>query len=174
MNTTLVPEEEAQPLYLYDPTTGEVVSREPSLAAALAKVDELEAMLADIERERRGERARTRQLLARLNDARIGYTRRAEVISIFDEWRTECGHQRARLTNDRFDAVATLLEVKKPEAYPREAFSTAIAGAKFDPFVTRRKNGSEHKHDDLALICRDGKTFEEFIRRAPVKEDEVL
>lgn len=150
---------------------GELHGRKPSLSEALERVAELTAQLEDLERERRRERAHVRLLLARLDDNRTTYGRRAEVEAVFDLWRTECGHKNARLSADRFDAVRALLEVKRPQPYPPEAFEAAIAGARFDPFVTTRKNGSQQKHDDLALICRDGKTFESFIKRAPRPEE---
>jgi len=146
---------------------GEIVGRVPSLSEALRRVAELQGQVEDLERDMRRARARERELLRGKAAERREYPRRDEVQSIVAEWREVCGHKRARLTDDRFDAVRALLEVTKPEPYPREAFSAAIAGAKFDPFVTRRKNGTEQKHDDIALICRDGKTFENFIKRAP-------
>ena len=146
---------------------GELVGDMPSLSNVLGRVVELEAEVADLERDMRRARARERWLLSQLEDDRAGYGRRDEVEDIFNEWRRVCGHQNARLTMDRFDVIRKLLEVSRPAAYPREAFAAAFAGAAYDPFVTRRRNGSEHRHDDIALICRDGKTFESFIRRAP-------
>jgi hypothetical protein len=159
-------DEDQEGIYLVS-KDGEIVSREPSLTQVLEHVEELEAQLADIERERRGERARTRLLLARIEDNRLNYDRRDEVRSVFDEWRERCGHKNARLTADRFDAVRSLLEVKRPAPYPRAAFSAAIAGAQYDPYTVQRKNGGVKKFDDLSLICRDGAHFEDFIQRRP-------
>ncbi|HZL17756.1 MAG TPA: hypothetical protein VFG23_08425 [Polyangia bacterium] len=151
---------------------GELVGRMPSLTEALERIVTLQGQLADIERERRGERARVRNLMAQIHNDRGTYERRAEVEEITREWRGVCGHPKARLTDDRFDAVRALLEVTKPEPYSRESFSLAFAGAAHDPYVTTRKNGSRQKHDDLALVCRDGKTFEEFQKRAPRHVDD--
>lgn len=149
---------------------GEIVG-EITLSIALDRVQELEAQLRDIERERRGERARVRFLLAQIEDDRDSYERREEVVSIFNEWREKCKHKSARLTNDRFDAIRRLLDITKPQPYPREAFTAAIGGAAYNPYLTQRKNGSWKRHDDIALICRSGEKFEEFIKRAP-KEGE--
>lgn len=146
---------------------GEIVSREPKLSEALQTIERLELELQDVERERRTQRAHIKRLYAELARDRASYERRDEVESIHREWATVCGHGNSRLTDDRFDAVRRLLEVTKPKAYPREAFSAAFAGAAFDPFITRRKNGTEHRHTDLELICRDGAHFESFIKRAP-------
>lgn len=166
----MIAEEAPQELYVVT-QDGEIVSREPSLTLALERIEELERQLLDLERERRGERARMRLLLARIEENRANYPRHEEVQEIFAAWRSWCGHPRARLTNDRFDAIRALLEVTKPRPYTREHFALAIAGAAYDPFVTRRKNGTSQRHDDAALIFRDGKTFEGFIKRAP-KEGE--
>lgn len=150
---------------------GEIVGRMPSLTEALGRVMELEAQIADLERERRGERARTRLLLARLDDNRSTYPRRDEVLSIFGEWQEVCGHKNARLTPDRFDCLRALLDVTKPAAYPREFFSAAIAGAAFDAYTASRKNGSVKRFDELTLIFRDGAHAEDFAKRAPTKEN---
>lgn len=154
-------------LYLVSASTGEIVSREPSLAAALMEIERLELAIQDIERERRIQRARVAQLTAELEDKRAAYDRRDEVEDIFKEWAIVCGHPNARLTDDRFDAIRALLEVKRPKPYPREAFNVAIAGAAYDPYVSRRKNGSQKRHDDISLVCRDGQHFEDFCKRAP-------
>lgn len=153
---------------------GELIGRNPSAGELLAKVAELTGTVEDLERDMRRARARERLLLSQLEDDRAAYDRMPELLDIMDEWRKKCGHSRARLTDDRFDAIRRLLEVKRPEPYPREAFSRAIDGAAFDPYRRQRKNGSWQTYDDIALVCRSGQHFEEFIRRAPaqnVKED---
>jgi hypothetical protein len=43
----------------------------------------------------------------------------------------------------------------------------AVAGAAFDPFVSRRRNGTEHRHDDWDLIFRSSDKFEQFCCKAP-------
>ena len=151
---------------------GELVGRLPSVTEALQRVAELQGQVEDLERDMRRARARERALLADKAAERRDYPRRDEVQEIVAEWRDVCGHKNARLSDDRFDAVRALLDVAKPKPYPREAFSAAIAGAAFDPFTTTRKNGTQEKHDDIELICRNGKTFEGFIKKAPRAPDE--
>ena len=146
--------------------SGEFIGRAPSLGEALERVAELQGQVDDLERDLRGKRLRIRGLESQLVDLRANYDRQDELKSIFDEWREVCGHKRARLSPDRFDAIRGLLEVTRPEPYPREAFTAAIAGAAYDPFITRRRNGTQERHDDIALICKSGKHFEGFIRRA--------
>jgi hypothetical protein len=43
----------------------------------------------------------------------------------------------------------------------------AIDGAAFDPYTTKRKNGSTKRHDDFTLIFRNADKMEEFANRAP-------
>lgn len=162
--------EEQDRLYLVS-KDGEVLSREPTLPEALKRVVELEGDVKRLEADLRVKRA----TISKLNGALYGraeYERAAEVQEIFGEWARVCGHERARLTNDRFDAIRSLLEVTKPEPYPRQAFSMAFAGAAFDPWTKRRKNGSVKRFDDIARhICKSGDSFEEFVKRAPTKEN---
>lgn len=160
------PQEPQQGIYLVT-QGGEIVSREPSLTQALQRIEQLEGELQDVERERRNQRAHIKRLQSLLDQDRRAYDRRDEVVSIHREWAEQTGHRNSRLTDDRFDAIRALLEVEKPKPYPREAFTAAIAGAVFDPYITRRRNGSEKRHDDIALVCRDGQKFEDFILRAP-------
>lgn len=149
---------------------GEIVGRTPNPVEMLAKIAELTGTVEDLERDMRRARHRERLLLSRLEEDRADYPRFDEVFTIFDEWRAVCSHGRARLTDDRFDAVRRMLEVTKPEPYPREAFTRAFEGAAFDPYRRQRKNGTWQRFDDIALICRSGQHMEEFIRRAPRKE----
>lgn len=154
-------------LYVVDSATGEVLEREASREELWERVVELEGLLRDAERDLRGKRTRIRFLEAQLQDDRVEYDRKDEVQSIFDEWRTVCRHPKSRLTPDRFDAIRGLLEVTKPQPYPREAFSAAIAGAAFDPYTRVRKNGTVQIFDDVEMVMRSGKSFEEFCKRAP-------
>lgn len=154
-----------QELWLVDRQTGELISRDPSSQQLRDYIAKLEGDLANAERDLRGKRARVSTLEGQLDMRPETYDRRVEVEEIVGEWRQVCGHPNARLTPDRFDCVRRLLEVTKPKPYERRHFSLAFVGAAHDPFVTRRKNGTEQKHDDLTHIC---KHFEEFIKRGPL------
>jgi hypothetical protein len=149
-------------LRLVNTQTGEIVE-DIQLDNALRRVEELEADVANLEKDLRAKRA----LITRLNRdrerERRAYEDRQVVESIFGEWQRECSHPHSKLTAERFDAIRGMLE----KGYKREQFSLAIAGAKFDPFCTKRKNGTVQRHDDIELICREGVKFESFANRAP-------
>jgi len=161
------PKRDPEQAGLYVVKGDEIISRTPTVTELLERNDELERQIADLEKERRQQRTVIGSLKAQLDESPLKYDRRDEVAEIFYEWQRVCGHERSRLTLDRFQCIRHLLDVVHPRPYPREAFSKAIAGAAFDAFTKRMRNGRLQRYDDIALICRDGKTFESFIRRAP-------
>lgn len=153
---------------------GEVVTPE-------ALVEEIEKLRVDLKMAQRDVRAKNRRIAEIERDKaeeRKNYERRGDIERIWTYWNRRLGQDKA-LTADRFDAVRGMLEEEKlvqvegrkraqrVPAYELEDFKRAIDGAWFDPFITQRRNGTEQRHDDLALICRDGKSFESFIARAP-------
>jgi hypothetical protein len=88
------------------------------------------------------------------------------------------------LSPARFDAVAALAEMtelrvvegedgkkrrRKVKRYDPAAFKEAIDGCCFDCYRKQRKNGSWQEFNDLELICRDAKQFEEFRQRCPLR-----
>jgi hypothetical protein len=152
---------------LYVVSGDEIIGRTPTVKELLDRNDELERQILDLEKERRQQRTVITRLKSELDTTPAHYDRADEVGEIFSEWRSICQHPNARLTLDRFHAIRRLLDVMHPRPYPREAFSLAIRGAAYDPFVKRMKNGRVHRYDDIELICRDGVHFEGFIRRAP-------
>lgn len=84
---------------------------------------------------------------------------------LFEFWRQECNHKRSKFTVERFWLIEPFLE--DTEHYGPEICRRAIAGAAFDPFTTKRKNGSTKRHDDWELIFRNAGKVEEFCNRAP-------
>lgn len=163
----------AQPLRLVD-AAGVVYDRDEELDALHEQVEALKHELT----VKIGVIAR---LKADKVKARLEHKRRPEILSIFAEWQIECNHPRSGLTDDTFDCVLALLETRvvrgsaddgscegcASTVYDRVHFSRAIAGAKFDPFISTQKNGRKRRHDHLAKICEGGKTFESFCNRAP-------
>lgn len=115
------------------------------------------------ERDLRGKRSLIAKLRRDEDADRRTYEHRAMVEDVHAEWQRECKHPNSKLTAERFDAVRTLIE----KGYEREQFARAIAGAAYDPFTKQRRNGSIQRFDDLELVCRDGKHFEDFANRAP-------
>ena len=142
----------ARHLTLVDADTGEIVGHEDpgdelkALRASLARQEKLiTALKADKARERKN------------------YVRRATVEEIFEAWQQATGKTRSRLTDDRFDAVRALLELKEP--YTLEQFQLMLAGLERFPFVVygaRRSSGSEESRKvDIAYVCEKGARFEE-------------
>lgn len=154
-------------LKLVDLDTGEVLDDEIGIGVLKDRIASLEEALALAERDLRAKRRRISELERDKRAEREHYERRDEVASIFAEWAEVCGKRRAKLSDDRFDAIRALLDVTKPKPYTREHFTLAIQGAAYDPFIVRRKNGSAKRFDDIALICKGASQFEEFIRKAP-------
>lgn len=157
--------------------TGEVVEHKET-ANLLARIEQLQGDLKAAEKDLVVKRRQLTELRADKVRERTEYAGREKVRKVHDYWNRRLGNKLA-LTADRFDAVRGMLEetdlvpveggkAKKVLAftYP-EDFKRAVDGAWFDPFVTKQKNGREKRHDDLALICRDAKTFRSFMERAP-------
>lgn len=104
----------------------------------------------------RYERERDPEVKARAHD---GWRTIAE---LFDYWRRHCKHPGSRFSAKRFHVALPYVE-----AHGIDLCRRAIDGAAFDPFTTRRKNGSTKRHDGWELIFRDDAKFEEFANRAP-------
>jgi hypothetical protein len=85
-------------------------------------------------------------------------SRAATALSIFNFWKTECGHETASFTPKRKRRVLERLK----QGYPPERIQLAIRGCVASPFH-QGQNDSGTKYDDLELICRDGEHLEKFI-----------
>lgn len=85
-------------------------------------------------------------------------------IELFKLWQELCGHPRSAWSAARFEQVRPFLD-----KHGSEICAKAIRGAAFEPFCTRRKNGTVKRHDGWGLIFRttDPDKFEEFVNRAP-------
>ncbi len=150
-------------IHLLDTATGEL---EPATRNVLhERIHDLEQDLANAERDLRKARRRITALEADKERERQGFEQRQLVLELFEFWQRRCKKPRSKLTSDRFDALRKALEA----GYSAKEIAMAIAGAAFDPFVTQAKNGREIKHNDLELICRDGKHIEGFANKAPIK-----
>jgi hypothetical protein len=91
----------------------------------------------------------------------------AIIREVFDTWRVACGHERAKLTQDRRSKVRARLR----EGYTSSDLMEAVHGAAIGAYV----DGRGHKWDDLTLICRSGTNVERFIaiRQANTVGDEL-
>lgn len=158
----------------YDSESGEVIPEAPEIL-------KLRQDLANAERELRRHRRRITELERDAAQERLDYDRRDDVERIALYWWRKCRRSDKRVnpvSAIRFDAVRLLLESTRIEvvngkrirvpAYELIAFKEAIDGAAYDHYSKQRKNGSDVHYDDLELICRDGKHFEEFRSRRPL------
>lgn len=91
------------------------------------------------------------------------------VHTFFKKWQRATGHTRSRFTADRFVVALSFFD-----DYEDEMIERGISGIAFDPYVTRRKNGTEQRHDGWELLFRDAGKFEEFCNRAPLGKTETL
>lgn len=170
---------------LVDDETGEVVPKE--VASLLEQVEALKVDKKMLRRDITAKNRRLAELERNKVEERLHYERRAEIERVATYWHRKCrAEDYARpvpkvqpMAPDRFDAVRGILEIeriivdeetgkkRRESFYSPEDFKRAIDGASFDPFKTQRKNGSWQTHDDLELICRSSKHFDEFIQKAP-------
>jgi hypothetical protein len=74
-----------------------------------------------------------------------------------------CNHEGAEWTLERWNAIRPFLRGRK---YGLEKCLRAIAGARFDSWSTRRKNGTLFRFDTFDVIFSQ-KHFEEFVAKAP-------
>ena len=86
-----------------------------------------------------------------------------EAGELFNFWKRMTGHKKSEWSLDRFELVEPFLK-KDGQLLCR----IAVVGAAYDPFITRRKNGSLNRHDGFDLIFRNREKFEEMANRAPV------
>jgi hypothetical protein len=160
---TVAPEPADEPIVLVLGGQTHVVKPDDPAWPIAFHARETDVSLELAERDLRGKRALIAKLRKDEAAERQSYPQRPMVEDIHAEWARECKHPNSKLTAERFDAVRSMIEA----GYTREQFARAIAGAAYDPFSVKRKNGTVKRFDDLELICRDGKHFEDFANRAP-------
>lgn len=76
------------------------------------------------------------------------------VQTLFDHWRVVHNHGNAKLTSDRRSKVKARLR----DGYTVQDITEAIEGALVDPALQQNERGVVY--DDLATICKDGRTLE--------------
>lgn len=89
---------------------------------------------------------------------------------LFRAWRVRCNHPRSPWTTDRFWDIEPFLSSGKYGKTLEDRVmlcARAIAGAGFDAFTVKRKNGSTKRFDEWTRIHKDSTQFEEFANRAP-------
>ncbi len=83
----------------------------------------------------------------------------------FNVWRSLCNHPRSEWTAERFALALPYLKSKTYEPL----IDRAIAGIAYDPFVTKRKNGTRQRHDGWHLLFKGTDQFESYVNRAPLE-----
>lgn len=83
-------------------------------------------------------------------------------IKHFQAWRVISKHPRCQWTHERFFLIEPFLK-----RYDDAMIERAIAGHCFDPFITRRKNGTQRHHNGWELLWKDQGHFEEACNKAP-------
>lgn len=151
--------------------TGEVPDDAPqTLAEALDVIAEMRDQLDGAEKDVRAWRTRY-AILKRDKDREAKNSEWWPIAKrVFDYWRDRCRHPRCAFTIERFRLIEPFLtDSQYGETLPeREALCRrAIDGAAYDPFITKRKNGTSKRHDGIELIFRSPEKFEEFCNRAP-------
>jgi len=127
----------------------------------LARVRELEAHEERLERELKGKRLQIAKLEADREAEAMASPERPQVECLHKLWKKACRRRRALHFTDRENMA---------RAVKRLGFDTccrAIAGAAYDPYTRRLKNGRLERYDDLELIFRNFGKVTEFARRAP-------
>lgn len=146
-------------LQVIDVETGEVPSACPTCQV-------LKDQLRGAEREIRAWRTRCAKLEV---DATAGVKDDPlwqEAVGLFDYWRRKTKHPRSKFTAERFLLARPYLERDGLDFCKR-----AVDGAAFDPFVTRRRNGTVKRHDSWELVFRDRGRFEEWVNKAPLRSE---
>jgi hypothetical protein len=88
-----------------------------------------------------------------------------DAVTVFKYWKKTCNHPKSAFSPDRFEQVRPFLEKHGIEVCKR-----AVDGAAFEPFTTKRRNGTTKRHDGWGLIFRatEPDKFEEFCNKAPL------
>ena len=91
-----------------------------------------------------------------------------QALEVFKHWKEVCRHPKSSFTTSRFELIRPLLE-----KHGIDLCKLACDGAAFDPYETRRKNGSMKRHDGIHLVFDEDK-FEDFCNRAPIPRPEQV
>lgn len=164
--------------------SGALAKLETELVNLQKERDQLKLKFKDAEKDLAAKRRTIGELKRNKVEERLQHPDRKLIVRIADYWHRKCksgDHRINPLSPARFDALAALVEMevtrtievdgrrrrRKVRRYDMHHFKAAIDGCAFDHYVKQRKNGSDQHFDDLELICRDSKQFEEFIARCP-------
>lgn len=142
-----------RPLRLVDTETGEITEQAcPSCAGKIETITTLGNKIVSL-------KGTITQLL---QEAEEGHEAFPKFKRCHDYWKERCHHPRTSYAIEDFKLWLPLFD-----EYGMDACLRAIDGAAFDCYVSTRKNGSKHRHDEWSLIHRNGDKFREFVNKAP-------
>lgn len=133
------------------------------MADALEVIGQLEDQLAGASRDIAAWRLRYADLKRDKERDAEQHVHHAAIKSLFEFWQAKTSHPRCKFNHQRFEVAEPIFR-----EYGDALCRRAIEGAAYDPFITKRRNGSVKRHDGWELIFRDRAKFEEFANRAPL------
>ena len=139
-----------------------VISADGEILPGCPACADKDDVIAGLERDIRGWAARYAQLRRDLAAEAQDHPLYEQAQDVFNYWRAKCRHTRSKWTTDRFWTLEPLLS-----EYGEGMCRKAIDGAAYDPYTSKRRNGSVKRHDDFDLIFRNAGKVEEFCNRAP-------
>jgi hypothetical protein len=137
--------------------TGEILDQHPDVQRL---EDEIRGLTRALKRE-----IRLHEELKRDKDAEArAHQLWPKAMAIFAAWKIATGHSRSDWTPDRFWQIEPWLRNRK---YGVEVCVRAVSGIAFDPFVSRRRNGTVERHDSWELCFRDTCHVEKYASKCP-------
>lgn len=137
---------EERHLHVVDPSTGELLDECPTCNEWARKYNGVLSQLGQLRAQIKGDE---------------GHELFPAAKRLHDYWRERCKHPRTEFEAEEFKQVRPRLA-----KYGEQMVRRAIDGAAYDPWISKRKNGSALRHDSWEIIMRKGK-FEEFVNKAP-------
>jgi hypothetical protein len=141
-----------------DEETGELHEGCPNCEAKENELSELIRKMRGLAREL-GELRRDKQ--AEAEDSELW----PRAVKHFQRWQRESNHPRCKWTAERFYLIEPFLKHHEDVMIER-----AIIGHCYDPFTTKRKNGTTRVFNGWDLLFRDDAHFEESANKAPRKQ----
>ncbi len=142
----------ARHLQVVDTDTGQALDHCPSCLAKDEVIETAGHKIANLKG----------RITALLQEAEEGHKAFPSFKRCHDYWRERCRHPRTNYAIEDFKLWLPLYEEHGLDICLR-----AIDGAAYEPFISTRKNGSKHRHDEWELIHRNGHKFREFVNKAP-------
>jgi hypothetical protein len=143
----------------------EVIRLKKALELAHGEHERMAADILGLERDLKAKRSRITFLENELAERHRSDAFYGQALELFEFWRQHCRPKARTFSDDRLKNVLARLKEKREgsdeQAYSQRFIAKAILGAKYCAFVDRQGK----RHDDLELICRNGRKLEDFADR---------